>query len=175
VLTALQTKKLEHLFHLHDENKNGFVERVDFERLVERFEARRAGPPDPELRKLWMAQWQAIAAGEHPRGSGQVPLESWLALWNAVLQASFEDRVLSLVEHLFRGMDTDGDGEITSNEYRTWFEILGIDRAQSDEVFQRCDLDGDGHITKSEWLLLVEDFFFSDDPSAVGNDIFGKI
>jgi Ca2+-binding EF-hand superfamily protein len=174
MLTTLQTKKLEHLFHLHDENGNGFVERSDYERLVERFEARRA-IPDPALRGLWMKQWQAVAVGEDPRGSGQVPLDGWLALWNAVLQASFEERVLELTEHLFLGMDADGDGKITVQEQRTWFEVLGLDPTQAEEVFRRCDLNGDGYITRAEWVRHVEDFFFSDDPGAVGNDIFGKI
>ena len=83
--------------------------------------------------------------------------------------------MVALCEHLFAGMDADGDGQITAAENRGWFEVFGLDVAGAPAVFAACDLNGDGFISRDEWLQLVEQFFYSDDPKAPGNTLFGVL
>ena len=179
MLTDQQTRKLAHLFRIYDHDGNGFVERDDFERVLRALAAARgwaAGHPRYErLRTLYLAQWQALAVGAIPAGSGRVPLPGWYALWNALLQAAYPERVAALCEVLFESMDADGDGAITLDESRSWFAAYAGDAAEADVVFPRCDLDGDGRMTRAEWLTLIEEFFFGSDPNAPGNLIFGRM
>ncbi|MCB9569580.1 MAG: EF-hand domain-containing protein [Myxococcales bacterium] len=177
MLSDLQIRKLTHLFHLHDANGNGFVERTDYERLVGRLLGQREREPAGigALREVWRSHWQEVSGGGPPQGSARVPLGAWIELWTAILEAGFGARVLGLCEHLFAGMDIDGDGKITADESRQWFEIFGLDPAGADATFAACDLNGDGFITRDEWIQLVDQFFFSDDPAAPGNLLFGAL
>lgn len=173
MLNELQVKKLTHFFNLHDADHDGFVELSDYERLIARVEARRG--PDAALRALWMKQWKAVSTGQIPANSGRIPIQGWLALWNAILQISFRPRVGTLTEHLFRTMDVDGDGRIILEEVRAWLELFGQDPAYAEIVFQRCDLNQDGHISAQEWNILIDQFFYSDNPDDPGNFLFGPI
>jgi hypothetical protein len=179
MLTDLQQRKLAHLFRLYDADGNGVVELADFERVLAALAAARGwGPGHPRyarLRELYLSQWQALAVGALPPGSGRIPPEGWIALWNAILQASYNERVAALCEVLFESMDADGDGWISLDESRQWFAAYTGDPAEADAVFPRCDLDGDGRVSRGEWLALVDEFFFGSEPDAPGNLIFGRL
>jgi hypothetical protein len=179
LLSQLQQQKLTRLFHVHDANGNGYVERDDYEVMVRRIaEGRGWGADAPEhqsLRGRVLAQWAAIAAAADPPGSGRVRLDGWLALWNAVLQAAYDDRVRGVSELLWETMDTDGDGRITRQESGRWFEAYGLSPADAGVAIAACDLNGDGFVSREEWLVLVDQFFLSMNPADPGNLLFGPL
>ena len=102
-------------------------------------------------------------------------LGGWLALWNAVLQAAYEARVRGVSELLWDAMDQDGNGRITRDESRLWFDGYGISRAAADGAFAACDLNGDGYVSRDEWLILVDQFFFAMDAADPGTLLFGPL
>jgi hypothetical protein len=179
MLSLLQQRKLAHLFRVHDTDGNGYVERDDYERMIARIADGRGWRDESaersELRTRVLAQWAVIASAEQPLGSGRVPLEGWLALWNAVIEVSYEDRVWGVADLLWETMDRDGNGQITREESRCWFDAYGVKGDAADRTFAACDLNGDGYISRDEWRLLVEQFFYSMNPADPGNIVFGPL
>lgn len=179
MLSQIQERKLSRLFRVHDTDGNGYVERDDYERMIARIADGRGWPDrSPErdaLRARVLVQWAAIAAGEDPPGSGRVPLDGWLALWNAVLQAAYETHVRGVSELLWDTMDRDGNGRITRDESRLWFDGYGLSSLAADQAFAACDLNGDGYVSREEWLVLVDQFFFSMDAADPGTLLFGPL
>ncbi|NEO66889.1 MAG: calcium-binding protein, partial [Moorea sp. SIO4G2] len=55
-----------------------------------------------------------------------------------------------------------------------FFKAYGIDDSQIEEIFGRFDQNNDGYIDKQEILDLVTEFYYSQDPEAPGNWIFGS-
>src|SRR6186713_33689 len=148
MLGLLQQRKLTRLFHVYDTNGNGFVEWDDFLGMIARISRGRGWPegsPSRErLTETLKLQWSALLAGADPQGSGHVTLDGWLALWNAVLQAAYEDRVREVSELLWDAMDRDGDGRITRVESHLFFDAYGLSAAVADDAFDACDLNFDG-------------------------------
>lgn len=67
-------------------------------------------------------------------GDGRVPLEEWRQFDNTMTDAMFDER------------DADGDGAVTHEELKTYF-----DRQDSlDRVLAEIDTNGDGHIDRAE-------------------------
>lgn len=178
MLSTFRRRKLSHLFHVYDVDGNGFVEVDDFERVIHVLAASRGwavdGPAYARLRRAYMSQWQMIGVAAEPGEGGRVRPDAWLALWSGIVVASFDERLRTLTDLLFDCMDADGNHLISLDESRAWFAAHGAP-AEADHVFPACDLNGDGQISREEWEQLVEAFFFSDDPEARGNSIFGRL
>lgn len=179
MLSLIQQRKLTRLFRVHDLDGNGYVERMDYERLVDSVGRRRGWAADSTeraaLRSRVLSQWAAICGAADPPGSGRVDLEGWLALWNSILQAAYEERVRGVAELLWETMDGDGDGRITREESHLWFEAYGLTADDAERTFTRCDRDGSGFVTRDEWLAQIDQFFLSMDPADPGNLFFGPL
>lgn len=177
MLSTRQREKLSHLFRVYDIDRNGFVEVDDFERVIHTLASARGWKPDgapyARLRRAYMSQWQAIGVAASPPGSGRVKPDGWFAFWSVVLSSPDDSGIRRITDPLFDVMDADGDGSISLEESRMWFAAHGNEQ-EADHVFPVCDLNGDGRISREEWAILVREFFFSNEPDARGNLIFGR-
>ena len=75
----------------------------------------------------------------------------------------------------FDQVDTEGDGQITPDDWAAFFAAHQMDRAAADEVFERFDTDHDGRLSRRETMDRLQEFFNSDDPKATGNWFFGRL
>ena len=57
------------------------------------------------------------------------------------------------MKSIFESFDTDGDGAISKDEFRSFFEKLGWHPNQEElkGIMSKFDLDGDGEISWEEW------------------------
>jgi Ca2+-binding EF-hand superfamily protein len=175
---GLRTKKLSHLFAVFDSDGNGVVEVDDFFRVLDVLAERRGWTlgtaPYKALRRVLMAQWQAVAVAADPPGSGVVKLDGWMRHWEALADAAYDAKVAPWVGQVFDSIDTDGDGALTLDECRDWFAAFLGKPEEADVVFPACDADKDGRIRKTDWEGLAREFFCSDDAKARGNVLFGR-
>ena len=109
-------------------------------------------------------------------GDGQVSIEEALEGFDG-LQADEQRFREVIVEPSFSSfdlIDTDHDGAITAEEYRSYLVALTVDEATAETAFPHLDLDGDGLLSRDEFVQLTEEYYTSDDPDAAGSWSYGK-
>jgi Ca2+-binding EF-hand superfamily protein len=71
--------------------------------------------------------------------------------------------------------DSDRDARLTRSEFVALMSGFGVREAESVRAFDAMDSDGDGLVTSQEFEQATEEFFTSDDPSSVGNALWGAM
>jgi Ca2+-binding EF-hand superfamily protein len=106
----------------------------------------------------------------------QIHLNEWLDYYDSVSQDEAHRReVASVAELIFDIIDLDESGNLDRNEWTILFQVFNIPVVYVSETFDRIDRNHDGLLSKEEFLPLLEEFYYSDDPNATGNGIFGPI
>lgn len=182
MLTDLQKKKLGVLFKALDLDKNGVMERSDYDTLVKNLAAAHGKEPGSPayqtLHSKQMATWNQVRAFEEKKGSGKVTLDGWLKFHDGLLgnAALFDAIVKMTTAFLFDMLDVDGNGKISIDEYNTFLESHNVETGKwVEEVFDENDRNKDGFISREELLQMVDEFYRSDDAKAPGNRLYGPI
>ncbi len=183
MLSDLQRRMRTKVFHLLDFNKDGFLERSDFELIARNIANIRGWHAESSeyahILAKYAAIWTVLYAPLDQNGDGKVSLDEYLAV-----AATYVGEVEEIQEHkggivaetarsLFDILDLDGNGVIGLEEYRTILKVFGKGENLADEVFPRLDLNGDGRISRTEFAQLVREYFAGDDRQAPGNWLFG--
>ena len=178
-LSETRKRKLSALFRVLDVDSNGSMERADHEAIVRNLAMLRGWRPGGEdYTKLFtklIRMWEHIGHVADKDKDGSVSLDEWLEYHDKLLDNpdDYREIVVDEVRLILQLVDLDQDGRLSKLEYKLFFDIYGIEAMRLPEIFAQLDIDGDGYITHDELWLHLEDFYFSDDPEARGNWIFG--
>jgi len=184
MLTELQKRKLMKLFCMYDACNIGVLKISDFERLAQQLAELRGWKPGTaayeKIINQYLFRWNRmrteIKQTLHIRNDGQVNLDEWLNYYDIVLNdQSYKEELLALVEAVFNVVDVDESGHLDKGEWTKLFRAYNIPIIYVEETFTRIDRDGDGVLSKEEVLSMMREFYYSNDPSAVGNYMFGPI
>ncbi len=180
-LTPFRKRKLDKLFSVLDLNRDGLVEQADFVRRVEALARLRGwaknSPAYLQNLRFALEEWQNLRESADVERDAQVSREEFLRYGETFLDDRQAVRAFARgdAQLLFDAMDTDEDGAVTVDEYRTYLEVCGLDSAAADIFFARADLNEDGRITRAEMAHAVEEFLVSENPAAGGNYLFGPL
>jgi Ca2+-binding EF-hand superfamily protein len=187
-MTPFLERKLEHKFYLLDVDGNGVLEAADFERVIDILASERDWPEGhPRYiqlattnRELWRALFDFCDRNE----DGQVTMEEWMDFHaNAIY---YERNVGHEMPGIGRTLDTmaaffyelldgDGDGTVNRDDYVEFCAAHRVAREDAQKSFARMDRNQDGKLSREEVMLLVQEFYFSEDPEAPGNCFFGAL
>jgi Ca2+-binding EF-hand superfamily protein len=180
MLSEFQKRKQAKVFEVGDVDKNGVLEQADFERVSDNL-ARASGfatgsPEHQSLRAAYLAGWAQVQTYAKQYSDRVTPSE-WLEARAALINdpALYPRFKQSTVDVFFKMFDANRDGAISCEEFSLFFKGYEIDDAQAEEAFRQMDTNGDGRITREEMFELVEQFHHSQDPSAPGNWLYGKL
>lgn len=180
MLSEIMQKKLARHFSFRDLNKDGYVERSDWEQCAKNLAALRGWEPgSAEYEKVMashVAMWNTFWLPADQDGNGKVILEEYLHLAETQRRLGFEyelRQVTYLFEAIFDTIDLDGDGQITRDEYKLFFEAWGLDPALADDAYTQMDFNEDDRISRSIFLQFGSNFYINDEPDVVGNYLFG--
>ncbi|MGB8690656.1 MAG: EF-hand domain-containing protein [Microcoleus sp.] len=179
MLTELQKKKLTYYFHTFDADRNGSLEKSDFDKIVNRVAETYNLAKDSETCKYisstYDRRWEALAKEADTDADNKVSLDEWLSYQDKLVNDTKSDFLWLKIASMFYDIqDVDKDGSISLEEYQVMYKILGIgDASLAAEIFAKLDFDGDGKIMKNDYLNLIADFYLSDNPQAPGNLFFG--
>lgn len=180
MLTDLQVRKISKLFAYEDRDSDGFLERHDFAAIADALAAMRgwqSGSDDARRVHTQFDQvWATLAQHADANRDGKVSLDEWLAFHDQTLSSpeGYEALVNGTAELVLSTVDLDGDGAMSKSEWGAFFAAYGVDSGELDTAYDRLDMRGDGAIDREEIVLLVREFFTSDDPDARGNWLIGS-
>jgi len=179
MLTELQKRKLTVLFHHHDMDDDGFLDKADFEQFAKRFcEIQNYSPGSPQYEAAYtqnMAIWEQVRQLADKDKDNRVSLEEHLESYGVTLsdEKLYNQLVKEYAQSMLALWDRDGDGRLSGVEFVALSGCWGIGEGAAREAFRHLDRDGNGYITTEEFMKDVEEFYLSDDPDAPGNWLVG--
>jgi Ca2+-binding EF-hand superfamily protein len=181
MMTPFQRKKQIHWFNMLDGNKDGFLERADFEVIGHRLATamgHESGPIHDQIIAGWVSTWEHMQPDVDQNRDGRASLEEFLNFEDRVIYQVSSEEYTAYIGGNARGMvalaDLDQNGTLSQSEWRWQFRGFEIDDSEADESFQHIDTNGDGQITVEELIEAWRQFHFSEDADAPGNWILGK-
>lgn len=178
MLTPFQTQKLTALFNLYDLNKNGIVEKTDYELIIQNLSEALNYPLDSDgyklLYKTNMTVWEFIEGLADEDTDKQVTITEFLEAYNHLLndKALFNQMMIGFSAAFITLADQDGDGKLTEDEFVAYAKGFKISIDKAKAVFHSQDRDNNGYLTNNELQKSVNEFFYSEDRNAPGNCFF---
>ena len=170
VIRRRQRAKVICLFELLDHDKNGAIELNDFKQATQHLATSRGWLPQTSeyqrLQTLTVGFGQRLQQLADQDGNQKIDRREWLKYLDEV-----PDHDLAML--FLQMIDANGDGRISMEELRSFYNAYDITTEELEDVFQTLDLNQDGHISHSEFETIFTQFLYSDDIQAPGTWIFG--
>jgi Ca2+-binding EF-hand superfamily protein len=180
MLTDLQKQKLSHLFRVLDANRDDVLERADYDAIVSNLSTQYGWKPGSEpysaLEALYLGIWNNLKSRADANGDGKVSLREFLDFHDVMLASPelYQQITVGTVELLFRAFDRDHDGHVTGDDFRQFFDAYRISTpGVAATAFHKLDVTGHGRISREDALHRVKEYYFSSEPDAPGNWLFG--
>ena len=163
--------------HSHlDVNKDGVISYEDFMLLGERFSdlghlsAEAKVEFKDVLNEMWEEQWGEISP------YNLVCVEKYLEEMHHVLNdPTLKKKCHHFLPFLFKAVDKDQSGEISVQEFKLFFQCLGLTHDHAVVSFSHIDTNDDGKISFKEFITLGRDFFLTEDSSRPSKHFWGPL
>jgi len=180
VLTSLQRRKLIKLFSMYDADKSGVLTLKDFENVVNQLGRIRNWSSRSikcmTLTEQYKRKWQQLLGAANQNKDKKIDLQEWLRYHDHLLsdKEKYRQEAEALMHLVFEVFDKNGDGQISVQEWQEFLRTYNVSPVYAQElVFPKLDQDNDGFLTPGQLIQYLHDFYFSDDPEAPGNYMFG--
>lgn len=171
--SEFQQRKIAGVFNAMDADDDRYLDEADFRALTARWTGIRGIEPGSaeatRLSEIMMGWWGTLSGAA---GSDKVSLADVLAVVDQL--AEMPEAVTATADAMFEAVDENGDGEISTAEYRRLVEAWTGRDTDTDAVFGLLDLNGDGHLSKTEFAAHWTEFWAGDNPDAPGSWVFGR-
>ncbi|KRT85668.1 HLH domain-containing protein [Oryctes borbonicus] len=122
------------------------------------------------LKKIWEKQWGEIEP------YNLVTVEQYLEdMLHVVNDKDRAKKVHSFLPYLFEAIDKDKTGEITIEQYKLFYECLGLTDEDAVFSFRVMDADADGTINMKEFVHHGREFFLCEDESMISKYFWGPL
>jgi Ca2+-binding EF-hand superfamily protein len=103
--------------------------------------------------------WEKLRQAVDTDGDQKVTLDEFLQFAESAGNNLIEDVFVKTADMVFDLADTDGDGNISFDESKSFFLLFESSLSSAQEAFSQIDKDNDGTITKEENRELVRSAF----------------
>ncbi|MEQ9403671.1 MAG: hypothetical protein RIM99_08815 [Cyclobacteriaceae bacterium] len=179
-MTDLLESKLDYFFSILDANGNSILQPNDFVEVANKLSDKlRYGPSSPIRLKLQRQASRLFVQilTDMEKEDDQITPEDWFHFFEYFhfeRPGYIRSYVTRIVNYIFLLFDRNFDKYINREEYSEMFRAYGIDYKYEGSSFDKLDKNKDGFISQEELIQGFCDFFFSSDPNAPGNWIFGN-
>ncbi|XP_076254193.1 sarcoplasmic calcium-binding protein isoform X2 [Rhynchophorus ferrugineus] len=174
--TDFWRRKMRTFHAILDLNKDGVISFDDFKLLADRFvdlghmSEKHTKEFYHVIQDLWEKQFGEISP------YNLVPIQKFMENMHHVLN----DRVLvrrahSFLPYLFKAVDKDRSGEISVEEFKLFFDVLGLEEQDAIVAFRAIDSNADGKINSKEFVKHGRDFFLSEDEENLSKYFWGPL
>lgn len=184
-LSDFQTKKAVNLFqNIYDTNRDGVIEKVDFDEALEKISKNHHwGKSDEKFKEAQATMekvWNSLKALADKNNDGKIQLDEWCKMWGNCIDdvaagKGFPAWQQDYMEFMFYANDTSGDGFIDEAEYEEVFKTFGFTNDDTKTCFAKIS-EGcpNKMISKDDFKKLWEEYFLAEDENAKGNFLFGR-
>ena len=179
MLTDFQKRKLKRYFQFYDADQNGYIERDDYMMFAKRLARARGWAEGSAGYEMLMARfltdWDLLRSFADADSDERITLDEWYEYHNYIyiIDSKYRAGENDIIGTIFEMLDGNSDGYITEDEFRTFYSIFGMDMDLASETFHKLDENRDGVLTRKEIAKLYQQFALSDDPTVMGNWLFG--
>ena len=92
-----------------------------------------------------------------------------------VTDPALRDTLAGPLPLFFSAVDANADGNIQSDEFELFFEIIGLDKSMAPASFQAIDTNNDGQLSLDEFVAAGVEFFTSEDESSPTQLFWGAL
>ncbi|XP_050302098.1 sarcoplasmic calcium-binding protein [Anthonomus grandis grandis] len=169
-------RKMRTFHAILDLNKDGVISFDDFKLLADRFVdlGHISEKHSQEFYQVIQELWEKLFGEITPYNT--VSVFAFLDNMHHVLN---DKRLVrhahSFLPYLFKAVDKDQSGEITVEEFKLFFNILGINEIDAVVAFRSIDTNGDGKITAKEFVKHGREFFVTEDPERISKYFWGPL
>jgi Ca2+-binding EF-hand superfamily protein len=181
MLSELRTRKFTALFACFDFDKNGLLEKSDYEQFAQNLATAYDLAPGTAqyavMHAETMALWDFIQSVADKSGDQQILPEEFIAAYAEMTndEETFRQLLGGYASFVIRMGDRDGDGRLDESEYATILWCYGIGDEAARTAFRHLVTDGSGYLTTTAMERVFAEFFRSDDPNAPGNWMIGAL
>lgn len=181
MLSELRTRKFTALFACFDFDKNGVLEKADYEHfahnLSQAYDLRPGSTQYAAMYAETMALWEFIHTVADKDGDHRISTAEFIDAYGAMTNddTTFQQLLMSYAEYVIRTGDRDGDGRLDENEYATILWCYGISDGAARTAFRHLVTDGSDYLTNAAMEKVFAEFFRSDDPNVAGNWMIGPL
>lgn len=179
MLTELQTRKLTKLFSMYDECCNGYLCKKDFEKIVKKLAGvRNWGLRSPRYLALMNQlelDWKGLNQSADTDHDQKVSIAEWLHYYERVLDdpQNYEQQVQTLMEMIFDVFSKDESEGLNQQSWGLLLSVYNVSPVYAPLIFPTLDIEKSGSINREHMLLLIRDFFYSNEPNLPANAMFG--
>lgn len=169
-------RKMRTFHGILDLNKDGVISFDDFRILVDRFVYLGHLLPHEQkefnevVQSLWEERWGNVSP------YNLVTTEQYLEdMHHIVNDKQLRKKVHTFLPFLFKAVDRDNNGFITVEEFKLFFNCLGLPRDVAAISFSAVDENIDGRITLKEFVKTGRDFFLTENQKDASKMFWGPL
>ncbi|CAH0548890.1 unnamed protein product [Brassicogethes aeneus] len=169
-------RKMRTFHGILDVNKDGVISFDDFVLLADRFvdlghlSEKHTKEFKKVIKELWESRWGEI----YPYNL--VTVEQYITDMHHILNDKvLVKKVHGFLPYLFKALDKDASGVISVEEYKLFFNCLGLKELDAELAFRTIDSNGDGKITIKEFIKHGKDFFLTEDEERISKYFWGPL
>lgn len=181
MLSTFRQQKIKKLFWFWDADQNGFLEKNDYALVGEKLSQERGwavGSPEYTfLMNKLMEDWAEAEKFADTNRDNKISIEEWLVFCDVFTMDKdmYAITVSNVAGAIFDACDIDNNSILEEHEWRLLFRIYGKTNENADEAFEILTRNRSQKLTRDEVLSLLDEFFYAEDESAIGNSFFGKL
>ncbi|MDZ8240739.1 MAG: EF-hand domain-containing protein [Nostoc sp. ChiQUE01a] len=176
-------RKLSKRFRTFDDDRNGFIERSDFEmsvaRLAEEFGHEEESPARQRLLEVCLDLWDHLLQVADTNTDGRISEAEYKAAFALGLletTEAFDQSYMPYLSAIMDIVDQDQDGKLTvTDEIRWTGAMMHLSEQDAREVFRHLDQDADGFITTRDLLEAIRGYYFDDSLDSPGYWLLGPL
>lgn len=161
--TSVQEQRLRRRFEMWDKNGDGIIDRSDWageaSRILLSFGESESSPKGQALATAYLGMWEYVAGQAGVGRDGALSLDQFKDVAaQQVLdrgQIGFDQVLRPTISAIADLCDTDGDGQVSPQEFQRWIHAIGSEESTADAAFQQIDADGDGQLSVEELIQAV--------------------
>ncbi|XP_063437571.1 calexcitin-2-like [Mytilus trossulus] len=194
-LSDFQKKKLKHEFHVFfDLNKDGILEWKDFDlartKICDLSGWKIGTDKFQQTNELFITIWRRLQDEGDENNDGKISIDEWLQMWQnfneQCIKQSKKDNeepperklpewLEQYIEYKFNLYDRTGDGKVDAEEFEYVLSDFGVPPKDARCAFLMFSCNNTKKVDLDYFKELCIDYYRSDDISALGNFITGKL
>lgn len=169
--------KLKTYFKRIDFDKDGAITRNDFEGMADRFVTREKldAAKGADLKHKLVQVWEHYLKGVVTDGTKLTEPVFVETVKKQLHSPKLKEALAGPLPLFFSAVDANGDGLIQEDEFKLFFDILGLEPKLAEASFKAIDTNKDGSISLDEFVTAGTDFFTSEDESSPSKYFWGPL